>query len=132
MKTTNFLASGFAGGLIYFLLGWLFYGIIFKEQFPEDGDGNMVFIFLGCMSFGFLIAYVNSRWANLVTAIAGAKAGAAIGLFVGLLANFFMRAQTPEVDYQNFILDLVITIIMAAITGAVIALVNGAMSRNRV
>ena len=92
----------------------------------------MVFIFLGCMSFGFLIAYVKSRWANLVTAMAGAKAGTAIGLFVGLLANFFMRAQTPEVDYQNFILDLVITIIMAAIAGAVIALVNGAMSRNRV
>ncbi len=29
MKTKNFLVAGIAGGIVDFLLEWLFYGIIF-------------------------------------------------------------------------------------------------------
>jgi len=31
MKTKNFVVSGLAGGIADFLLGWLFYGIIFNN-----------------------------------------------------------------------------------------------------
>ncbi len=47
MKTKNFLVAGLAGGITDFLLGWLFYGIIFKDTFPqpEESSNTMIMIF---------------------------------------------------------------------------------------
>ena len=125
MNVKNFLVSGIVGGIVQFLLGWLFYGILFKNSFPTDGNENMVFIFLGCMTFGFFVSYIFTKWAGISIATTGLKAGAIIGLFMGLYSNFFMNSMTSDINYQTMGLDIVITIVMAALVGAVIALVNG-------
>ena len=47
MNVKNFLVAGFVGGIVDWLLGWLFYGIIFKSIYggAEDGsDMNMLMI----------------------------------------------------------------------------------------
>lgn len=128
MNLKNFIAGGLVGGIADFLLGWLFYGILFRDYFEEEMP-NMVFIFLGCLSFGFLASYVFIRWANLVTFLSGLKAGAVFGILIGLMNNFFMRSNAMEVDYKNFALDVAIGIVMSAIVGGLIAAVNGAMTR---
>ena len=38
MKTKNFLGSGVAGGITNFLLGWVFYGTLFKDYFPAPEE----------------------------------------------------------------------------------------------
>ncbi|MGM5470884.1 hypothetical protein ACS386_11460 [Flavobacteriaceae bacterium LMO-SS05] len=127
MKTKNFLVAGLAGGVADFLLGWLFYGIIFKDSFPqpEESSNAMIMIFLGCMTFGLFLAYIYTKWAQITTAATGAKAGAVIGLFMGLFFNFFNMAMIPDTTMQAFALDVAISIVMAAIIGAVIGVVNG-------
>ncbi|MDI6031492.1 hypothetical protein QLS91_00255 [Flavobacterium sp. LB2P84] len=125
MNVKFFLVSGIVGGIVQFLLGWLFYGILFKNSFPSDGNENMLFIFLGCMTFGFFVSYIFTKWAGISNAATGLKAGAVIGLFMSLYSNFFMNSMTSEINYQTMGLDIVITIVMAALVGAVIALVNG-------
>jgi hypothetical protein len=125
MNVKNFLVSGIVGGIVQFLLGWLFYAILFKNSFPTDGNENMVFIFLGCMTFGFFVSYIFTKWAGISNATTGFKAGAVIGLFMALYSNFFMNSMKSDIDYQTMGLDIVITIVMAALVGAVIALVNG-------
>ncbi|MET0759557.1 MAG: hypothetical protein ABWZ56_04000 [Flavobacterium sp.] len=124
MKIKNFLLAGIAGGIADFLLGWLLYGIVFKDYFPSEMP-NMLFIFLGCMTFGFFISYIFIQWASISNYLTGLKAGAMIGIFIGLMTNFFMRASSMDVDYQNFGIDLVIGIVMGALVGAVVAAVNG-------
>ena len=78
MKTKNFLVSGIVGGIVDFLLGWLFYGIIFINTFPqpEENSNTMIFIFLGCMTFGLFVSYSGTKGAQRTTARTGAKAGA--------------------------------------------------------
>ncbi|MES2806041.1 MAG: hypothetical protein V4652_10800 [Bacteroidota bacterium] len=125
MNVKNFLVSGIVGGIVEFLLGWLFYGILFKNSFPTNGNENMLFIFLGCMTFGFFVSYIFTKWAGISNVATGLKAGAVIGLFMSLYSNFFMNSMTAEVNYQTMGLDVVITVVMAALVGAVIALVNG-------
>jgi len=129
MKTKNFLVAGIVGGIVDFLLGWLFYGIIFVNTFPqpEESSETMLFIFLGCITFGLFIAYIYTQWAQISTAVTGAKAGAIIGLFVGLFFNFFNMAMGPETTLQLAALDVGISVVMTAIIGAVIGLVNGKM-----
>jgi uncharacterized membrane protein len=130
MKTKNFLMSGLAGGITYFLLGWLFYGMLLVDvipQPPEQGAEHMFLIFLGSITFGLFLAYIYTKWALISTAATGAQAGAVIGIFLGLFWNFFNAAMSATPDYQNFAIDVVVTVIMSAVTGAIVALVNGKM-----
>ncbi|MFD2727047.1 DUF1761 domain-containing protein [Hyunsoonleella rubra] len=122
MKTKNFLVSGIVGGIVNFLLGWLFYGLLFANVFPqpEESSSTMLYIFLGCITFGLFVAYVYTKWAQITTASTGATAGAVIGLFIGLFYNFFNLAMVPGMELQLAALDVGISVIMTAIMGAVI------------
>ncbi|MGC1205358.1 MAG: hypothetical protein WA839_10795 [Flavobacteriaceae bacterium] len=127
MKTKNFLIAGIVGGIVDFLLGWLFYGILFIDVFPqpEESSQTMLFIFLGCITFGLFVSYIYTQWAQISTLATGTKAGATIGLFVGLFFNFFNMAMNPEAVLNLAALDVAISVVMTAIIGAVIGLVNG-------
>lgn len=124
MNSKSFVLASLAGGITDFLLGWLFYGMIFSQYFPQEMP-NMLFIALGCLTFGILLAYIFVRWANITTFVGGLKAGATVGFIVGLMSNFFMRANSEIVDYENFAIDMVISLVIGAIVGAVVGMVHG-------
>lgn len=126
MNVKNFIVAGIVGGIVDWLLGWLFYGMIFKDSFPEQ-PSNMLFITLGCLTFGFFMSYIFTRWAQITTGATGLKAGAVIGILMGLQSNFFSWAMKPEPNYQLMALDLGIMIVMGAIVGSVVGTVNGKM-----
>lgn len=126
MKTKNFLVSGIVGGIVYYLLGWLFYGILLKDFFPQPEASSqvMIYILLGCLTYSLFIAYIFNKWAQITKAGTGAKAGAMIGLFLGLFYNFFNMAMMPETTYELAALDLIITIVSSAIIGAIMGAIN--------
>ncbi|MFM2369824.1 MAG: hypothetical protein RL619_2137 [Bacteroidota bacterium] len=126
MNVKNFLVSGIVGGIIYFLYGWLFYGILFKEAFPSNGNENYLMIFLGCLTFGLFTAYIFIKWAGISNWITGFGAGAILGLFMAFYMDFFANSMklTPDIDFQIMALDIAITVVMSALTGTVVALVN--------
>lgn len=126
MNAKNFVVAGIVGGIIDFLLGWVFYGMLFTNIYPQNENTKLEFIFLGCMTFGFFISLIFTKWAGITNTISGLKAGAVIGLFYGLSMNFFMYSSQP-VDYQLLGLDTVVNILMGAGVGAAVALVLGKM-----
>ncbi|RKT00345.1 hypothetical protein [Flavobacterium sp. 123] len=127
MNVKNFVISGIAGGFIEFILGWLFYGILFKDSFPSNGTENMLLIFLGCMTFGFLLSYIFIKWAHISNWKTGLSSGAIIGLFIALYFSFFANSMKTmdELNIQLMALDTAITVVMSAIVGSTIALVSG-------
>jgi hypothetical protein len=126
MNVKNFLVSGVVGGIVNFLLGWVFYGMLFKDIYPEGENMNLLFTFLGCMTSGLFIAYIFTKWAGITNPVTGIKAGAVIGFFTSLSMNLFMYSNRT-LNYQNMALDVIITIVISAFMGAVIAFVNGKM-----
>lgn len=124
MNLKNFFIAGIVGGIVDFLLGWVFYGMLFKELYPQNENTNLLFIFLGCMTFGFFISYIFTKWAAISNAVTGLKAGAAIGFFTSLSMNFFMYSGR-ELNAQNMVTDIVVSIIMGGAIGAAVAFVNG-------
>ena len=124
MKAKNFLVSGITGGIVNFLLGWIFYAQLFPNIYPIEG--NLMFVFLGCITFGLFIAYVFTGIGSITSSIEGLKAGAAFGFFYGLSLNLFMNSSI-EPNYQNMGIDVGINLVCAAIVGAVIAMINGKM-----
>lgn len=124
MNAKSFLVSGVVGGIVDFFLGYLFYGILFKDFFSQNESMNLLFIFLGCMSYGMFISYIFNKWAGITIPITGFKSGAVIGLFTSLIMNFFMFANMV-VNYQHFALDVVVSIVLSAFVGTSVAFVNG-------
>lgn len=121
MNVKNFLISGIVGGIANFLLGWVFYGILFTDIYPETEHTKMEFIFLGCMTASFFISFIFNKWAHITNPVTGMKAGAIIGLFTSVSMNLYMYSSM-EANYPNIAIDIVISIFISAIMGAAIAL----------
>ena len=130
MNVKNFIVGGIVGGIVDFLMGWLVYGMLLKDTFPKpDGAGpeNMLFIFLGCMSFGFLLSYVFSQGEGISNMAAGIKMAIGIALFMGLCNNFFMNMYKDTIDIKLMVIDIAASLVLATAVGAAIAMVNGKM-----
>ena len=124
MNTKSFLLSCIAGTIVCFLLGWLFYGTLFTDVYPQNDEECMLFIFLGCLFYAFTFALIFNRWAQISTFSSGVKAGFLIGLLWSLSMNFFMYATKESID-SNFLILIAIDAVSAAIMGGVIAVVIG-------
>ncbi len=130
MNVKNFIVGGIVGGIVDFLMGWLIWGILLKDTFPKpEGAGaeNMLFIFLGCMSFGFLISYVFSQGEGISNITAGIKMAIGIALFMTLCNNFFMNMYKETIDFKLMGIDIVASMVLASMVGAAVAVVNGKM-----
>ena len=130
MNVKNFLIGGVVGGIVDFLMGWLVYGILLKDTFPKpDGAGaeNMMFIFLGCMAFGFMISYIFAQGEGVSNYVTGIKVAAGVALFMSLANNFFYCMYKDSMDVKMVAIDVVASIVLASVVGAVIAMVNGKM-----
>lgn len=131
MNVKNFIVGGIVGGIVDFLLGWLIYGMLLKDTFPKgpcDGPTeNMLFIFLGCMCFGFLISWVFSQGEGVSNITSGIKIAAGIGLFVPMSSWFFMHMTHETIDWKLMAIDVVACVVLASAIGAAVAMVNGKM-----
>ena len=127
MNVKKFFIGGIVGGIADFLLGWIIYGILLKDTFPieEGATENITFIFLGCMSFGFLLSYVFAQREGISKCVPGIKLAAGIGLFMSLSTNFFMNMTKDTIDIKLLSVDVAASIVLASIVGAIIAVTNG-------
>ena len=130
MNVKNFIIGGIVGGIVDFLMGWLVWGILLKDTMPApagSGPENMMFIFLGCMAFGFLISYVFSQGEGISNMTAGIKMAIGIALFMSLSNIFFSNMYLETIDVKMMGIDIVASLVLATAVGAAVAMVNGKM-----
>ncbi len=101
--------------------------MLFPDLMPSQGEEDMLFIALGCLFNGLLIAYVFTIVASIKTAGKGFTIGAIFGLLNGLSMNFFMYSSM-EPNCQNIAIDTIICMVTVGIVGAVVGMINGKMS----
>lgn len=132
MNWTKFLIGTLIGSIVYFLLGWLVYGILFADaltiapefresvQYPED-EFKIGLMYLSCIAWAGVFTYIFMRWANISTFIGGLKAGAFLGplitlsSFLGLAAEF--RIWTTQSIAMNVVATMICTGLMAGVVG---------------
>ncbi len=130
MNVKNFIVGGIVGGIVDFLMGWLIWGILLKETFPApEGSGpeNIMFIFLGCMSFGFMLSYIFAQGETVLKCVPGIKFAVGVALFMSLANNFFGNMYKDTIDVKMVAIDVVASLVVAAVVGAAIAVTNGKM-----
>ncbi len=138
MSTNKILFGALAGGIVYFLLGWLIYGTLladFANAYPELKPESVTDItrspmvywamFVGCLVYGLLLAVIFGRWASISTFITGAKAGAVITLLMALAFDLMMYSMLKTMTLNGALIDPLISGVMGAITGGVVGWVLG-------
>ncbi|MDQ6756115.1 MAG: hypothetical protein M3004_04185 [Bacteroidota bacterium] len=140
MNTKKLIIGGIVGGVVYFLLGWLFYGNLFLQYF-HDHPGTATGVdkpmdqflwwalILGNVLAGFLLAYIFLK-SGVSTLSSGLITGGILGLLMSSSYDLMMYATTNIVSKHIVFADVAIYTVMSAITGAVIAVVMGMSNRS--
>jgi hypothetical protein len=135
MNSKNYFLAGILGGIVYFLLGWLVYGMLLMNYMEENAglalgvnrvEMLLWSIGLGSLLYGFFLSYIFSCVGQVKTAAAGAKSGAWIGFLVAGAIDFTMYGTTNISTLNAVAVDILAATVMASITGAVVAWVLGA------
>ncbi len=122
------LAGGVIGGIAFFFLGYLVYGMALASMWEENSmqglnrpmeEMQWAFLILGNLFFGFLLAYVLDK-ANALTFGSGATVGMITGLLVGLAVNFTMYGTSNAHTLTAHFADIVALTIMSAVVGGII------------
>lgn len=126
---TKTMISGLLGGLTYFLLGWLIYGVLLKDSMGSDmpagfmrADNEMVWwaLILGNLGFGMAIAYILGSWSGVSTFVGGAKAAAMVAFLFSLGFDLIFYATATVMPLNGVVMDVLISTVMGAIAGGVI------------
>jgi hypothetical protein len=130
MNSQKFLLGGIAGGVVYFLLGYVFYGLLLKNFFADNGMtadmDNMIWwaMIAGNLAGGLLLAYILSK-AGVVSAGGGAAMGFIIGLLMSLSFDLIMYGIGHGMTLKGIAGDVAVSAVMPAIAGAVVGGVLG-------
>lgn len=129
--------GGVAGGVIFFLLGWLIYGNLltgFMSSNPGAAgnimrpEPNFLYLIIGNLSLGFMIAYVFDK-AGINKVGSGFVSGGILGLLIAVGYDCMIYATTTTISKKAMAADVLVTMVMAAVAGAVIAAICG-MGKN--
>jgi len=136
MKTTKILLGGLAGGITFFLLGWVIYGLLLANytaaNFNQDvmkpmEEMNWLAIILSNFAFGFLLSFVIG-WSNIKGWKTGAKAGIVIGFLYSASVDLSMYSMSDWfLNIGSLVVDIIVLSVISAVIGIVVALVMGAI-----
>ena len=140
MNSQKFIIGGIAGGIVFFILGWVIYGMLLKDFMNGNiapgtmrADSDMIWwaLVVGNLAMGFLLAYVIGK-GGAISAGKGAGTGFVLGLLVCLSYDLITYAtSTTLTSLKGVAADVAATAVMGAIGGAVVGLVMG-MSKKTV
>lgn len=134
MDAKKFLLGTLGGGVAYFLLGFIFYGMLLMDFFANNSGSAtglakepmaMWAIALGNFAHAALLTYIFGQWANISTFATGAKAGAIIGFLIALGGNFLAYGTSNISNLNAVIVDSLVYAVLSAIAGGLIGLILG-------
>ncbi len=135
MDIKKFWLGTLAGGVTFFFLGYLIYGVAMMDFFMSHAGSatgvmkmdDMVWwaLIVGNLSWAAMIAYVFVKWANVKSFSGGLSAAAAIGFFTALGMDLTHYGTSNIMDLSGALTDVVLSTAMTAITGGVIGAVLG-------
>ncbi len=131
MNTNKILLAGLIGGVASFLLGWLVWGVVLMGFMKENAgsatgvmraDNEMIWwaLILGNLAGGLLLAMIYGRWGSISTFVTGAKAGAVIGLLIGISYDMIMYATSNIMTMNGALVDIVANAVVTGLVGGVV------------
>jgi len=130
MDTKKLLMGTVVGGITYFILGFLIYGIALAGMMQGPcmrPETDMVWwaMIAGNLGYAFLLSYVFLK-AGIGSLGAGLQMGAVIALVVALSVDLMMYATTNVIpDMTGIAVDVVASAVLGSGAGAAVGKVVG-------
>jgi len=138
MNMNKILVGGVVGGIAFFFLGWLIWGIILMDFMTANSNQCMVkpmdqmiwwALILSNFAWGFLLAIVFA-WSNTSGWMAGARRGAIFGLVTCLAIDLgYYSMTTMYSGITAMIIDVIAMVVMVTVGGALIAWTMGMVKK---
>ncbi len=134
------LAATVAGGIVFFFLGWLIFGLLLAEfmkahtiNYPgllKEPMPDMIALAVANLAWAWLIAFIFDYWAGIKTFVTGLKGGALImfPLILGINLQYLAFMNLYQ-GLAPLIVDVIGATVMGAISGGVIGLVLGMVGK---
>ena len=138
---TRLLAATVAGGITFFVLGFVIYGLILdpmvmKPNMNPDMAKLMIDpplwipLVLANLVSAFLLAYIFDKWATISTFVGGLKGGAIVYFLMSLSFQLMMCAFMKTANnYIPSVADVFGSTVLGALAGGVIGQVIGMMKK---
>ena len=130
MNWTKFGIGTLIGGIAYFFLGWLFYGILLKDALATPGEFASVryseeefkigLMTISCFLWGAFITLILMRWASVSTFLGGFKVGAILGFLVALAYGLGFASEFKIGSVNHSLIDATASALLLGITGGLV------------
>lgn len=135
MDTKKLLMGTVVGGIAYFILGFLIYGMALMDTMAAytnascmRADADMVWwaMILGNFGFGALLTYIFLASGKVTSFGAGLQMGAAVSLLASISVDLMMFATTTlNNGLTGIVIDVVASTVIGALAGGAIGKVLG-------
>ncbi len=133
MNMKKLITGGIAGGVAFFFLGWVVYGMLLmdfmkahsRQSTAFRADEDMIFwaMILGNLAYGFLLSFIINRTEN-ATVTQGAVTGLITGVLYSAAVNLTTYAQIDLYGKKVMAADILAMAVLTAIIGAIVAWVS--------
>ncbi len=129
MNIKKMLIAGTIAGVLFFLFGWVVYGILLKDFFFKNTgaaghldriDIQLVIVFLGSLLQGYVYAYVFTR-ANVESLKDGMTTGGILGFLMISAFDCMMYGTTLILSKHSLLGDVLASTSIAIVVGAILA-----------
>lgn len=135
MDTKKLLMGTISGGIAYFFLGWIVYGMLLMDTMAAYSNpasmrapADMVWwaMIAGNLAYAAFFSYCFLRFGNVSTFGSGAMSGAVLALLIGLSVDLMMYSTSTMMnDPTGIVIDVAASTFMGAIVGGIIGAVLG-------
>ena len=128
---SKIIIAAVIGGVAAFLLGFLFYNVLLKDMFAGlmgsvknvmKPDSDIIYwaLILGNLIIGYLVAWIFSTWAGIITFAGGAKAGAMMGLLFTIGYDMTSYGVYNMFQLNGVMLDIIVNIVIWTISSGLV------------
>lgn len=136
MDAKKRIIATLAGFVVFFMLGWLLYGMLLMDFFAANSgsatgvmrsDSEMVWwaLIVGNLLQSYLLVYIFSKWNDIDSFGSGLKAGATIGLILGFGVDLTLHGTSNIMNLTGALVDPLVIAFMMGVTGGVIGTILG-------
>lgn len=135
MDVKKLFIGGIVGGVAFFLLGWLIFGMLLMDFMTShsgavgnigraEEDMQWLYLIIGNLAQGFLIAYILLK-GNVRSMAGGFVTGGIVGLLTVVAWDCIMYATTLAISKTAMAADVAAATVMTAVVGGIVGMVLG-------
>ena len=136
MDAKKRIMATLAGFVVFFMLGWILYGMLLMDFFTANSgsatgvarsDSEMVWwaLILGNVLQAYFLVYVYGKIGNINTFSSGLQTGVILGLILGYGVDLTIYATTNMSNLTATLVDPLVLAVMMGASGGVIGMVLG-------